>query len=53
MSFLEAANLALNNEKNVSGIVINAFSNPFEIPREVIGIVTGIDLCKREGEDNE
>ncbi len=53
MSFLEAANLALNNEKNVSGIVINAFSDPFEIPREAIGTVTGVDFCKREGEDNE
>lgn len=53
MHFPEAANLALNNEKNVSGIVINAFSYPFEIPREAIGTVTGVDFCKREGEDNE
>ena len=53
MHFPEAANLALNNEKNVSGIVINAFSDPFEIPREAIGTVTGVDFCKREGEDNE
>ncbi len=53
MHFPEAANLAVNNEKNVSGIVINAFSDPFEIPREAIGIVIGMDLCKREGEDSE
>ena len=31
--FLEAANLARNNEKNVAGIVINAFSEPFVIPK--------------------
>ncbi len=37
MYFSEAAGLAVNNENNVRGIVINAFSDPFEIPREVIG----------------
>ncbi len=42
MYFQEAAGLALNNENNVRGIVINAFSDPFEIPREMIGLVTGI-----------
>lgn len=37
--FLEAANLARNNEKNVKGIVINAFSEPFEIPVELFDII--------------
>ena len=30
--FLEVANLARNNEKNVKGIVINAFTESFVIP---------------------
>ena len=33
--FLDAIVLARNNEKNVQGIVINAFSEPFIIPREL------------------
>ena len=41
--FLEAANLAKNNEKNVTGIVINAFSEPFVIPREMFEIIAGMD----------
>ena len=41
--FLEAANLAKNNEKNVTGIVINAFSDPFVIPREMFEVIAGMD----------
>ncbi len=41
MYFSEAAGLAVNNDNNVSGIVINAFSDPFEIPREVIAPICG------------
>ena len=37
--FLEAANLARNNEKNISGIVINAFSEPFIIPRDLFDMI--------------
>ena len=37
--FLEAANLARNNEKNVTGIVINAFSEPFIIPRDLFDMI--------------
>ena len=33
--FLEAVNLARNNEKNVAGIVINAFSEPYIVPRDL------------------
>ena len=41
--FLAAVNLAKNNEKNVSGIVINAFSEPFVIPKEVFDIIAKMD----------
>lgn len=41
--FLEAANLAKNNEKNVTGIVINAFSEPFVIPKEMFEVIAGMD----------
>lgn len=37
--FLEAMNLARNNEKNVCGIVINAFSESFVIPIELFDII--------------
>lgn len=40
--FLETAALAKNNEKNVAGIVINAFSEPFVIPREMFDIIGNI-----------
>ena len=41
--FLEAANLARNNEKNVAGIVINAFSEPFIAPKEMFDIVANME----------
>ena len=41
--FLEAANMAKNNEKNVTGIVINAFTEPFIIPKEMFEIIAGMD----------
>lgn len=37
--FLEAINMARNNEKDVAGIVINAFSEPFIVPRELFEII--------------
>ena len=37
--FLEAVILARNNEKSVKGIVINAFSEPFVIPRELFSMI--------------
>ena len=37
--FLETMILAKNNEKNVKGIVINAFSEPFVIPVEMFDII--------------
>ena len=40
--FLETIVLAENNEKNVAGIVINAFTEPFVINKEVFSIVEGM-----------
>ena len=40
--FLEAVNLAVNNERHVAGIVINAFSEPFVIPREMFEVIAGM-----------
>ena len=53
--FLEAANLARNNEKNVKGIVINAFTEPFVVPIELFDLVAKMDsnLPEKEGNDNE
>lgn len=50
--FLEAANMARNNEKNVAGIVINAFSEPFVIPKEMFDIIAGMDSSIKQ-EDSE
>ena len=55
--FLDAANLAKNNEKDVTGIVINAFSEPFVIPKEMFEVIAGIgssfDQKVPEQEDDE
>ena len=53
--FVEAMNVALNNEKNVNGIVINAFSEPFVVPREIFDIIAGMDssIEPKEDEGNE
>ena len=40
--FLEAANLARNNEKKVKGVVINAFSEPFVVPIEMFDLIADI-----------
>ena len=39
MQLLEAARLARNNQKNVKGIVINAFSEPFIIPLDLFDLM--------------
>ena len=41
--FLEAMALARNNEKDVTGIVVNAFSEPFVIPKEMFDIIERMD----------
>lgn len=45
--FLEAANLARNNEKKVKGIVINAFSEPFVVPMEMFDVIAEIEASIR------
>ena len=37
--FLEAANVARNNEKKVKGIVINPFTEPFIVPCELFDVI--------------
>lgn len=41
--FLEAVNLARNNEKKVTGIVINAFTESFVMPMELLDIIAEMD----------
>ncbi len=50
--FLHAINLARNNEKDIRGIVINAFSEPFVVPMEICEIIAKMksDLDEEEGE---
>ncbi len=51
--FLEAANLARNNEKDVAGIVINAFSEPFVVPKEMFDIIAGMDSSIEMSEEDQ
>lgn len=52
--FLEAAGLARNNEIHVKGIVINAFSEPFEIPVELFDFIARMrSSVEEEAEINE
>ena len=41
--FPEAVKLARENNKNVAGIVINAFTQPFEIPAKMFDIIAGME----------
>lgn len=51
--FLEAMALARNNEKNVNGIVINAFSELFEVPMELFDIIAEMKSNVEEVEEDE
>jgi ADP-ribosylglycohydrolase len=51
--FLEAANLAQNNKKNVAGIVINAFSEPFVIPRDLFDMIAEMPSAYETKEEKE
>ena len=51
--FLEAANLARNNEKNVAGIVINAFSEPFVIPKDLFDLIAEMKSSVEGEEDTD
>ena len=46
--FLEAVALAHNNERPVSGIVINAFTDAFVIPEELLILVEHIKSSLEE-----
>jgi ADP-ribosylglycohydrolase len=49
--FLEAVNLARNNEKKVTGIVINAFTEPFVMPMELLYIIAEMDSAIKNPEN--
>lgn len=49
--FLEAANLARNNEKNVKGIVINPFSESFIIPIELFDVIADLESSVEDPEN--
>ena len=51
--FLEAVRLARNNEKNVAGIVINAFSEPFILPRELFDLAERMPSVLGSKEEKE
>ncbi len=47
--FVDAITLAMNNDRDLSGIVINAFSEPFVLDKEIWGMVQNM---KSRIEDN-
>ena len=51
--FLEAMNLARNNEKNVAGIVINAFTEPFVVPKELFDLISEMQSSLAAEENTE
>ena len=51
--FLEAICLARNNEKKVAGIVINAFSEPVVIPRELFVLIEAMPSALEAKEEKE
>ena len=50
--FLEAENIARNNERNVAGIVINAFTEPFVVPREMFEVIAKMESAIEVKEDS-
>ena len=51
--FLEAANLARNNEKKIVGIVINAFSEPHVIPLDLFDLIADLPSAFETKEETE
>ena len=49
--FLEAVNLARNNEKKVTGIVINAFTEPLVMPMKLLEIIADMGSAIENPED--
>ena len=52
LHFLHAINLARNNERNLSGIVINPFSEPFVVKNELLDIIADRD-SGMDGQDED
>lgn len=48
--FIEAVNLAKNNEKKLRGIVVNAFSEPFIVPSELFDLILNMPGFKNKEE---
>ena len=49
--FLGAMDMARNNEKDVKGIVINAFTEPFDVPVEIFDAIANMESSiEQEGE---
>ena len=49
--FLRAMNMARNNEKDVKGTVINAFTEPFDVPVEIFDAIANMESSiEQEGE---
>lgn len=51
--FLESIHLARNNEKDITGIVINAFSDPFVIPVELFDLIENLESNFKGDSGNE
>ena len=48
---MEAVNLARNNEKKVTGIVINAFTEPLVITMDLLDIIADMDSAIKNPEN--
>ena len=46
--FTDAIRLAENSRQEVAGIVINAFSGPFVVPKELFGLIAGPESAIRQ-----
>ena len=49
--FLSAINLARNNKKDVAGIVINAFTEPFIVPKEIFDAIEAMPSGAEDADD--
>ena len=49
--FLEAVAMAQNNERDLSGIVVNAFSEPFVVNKEAFPLIEGMESNMMHSED--
>ena len=49
--FLQAATLAKNNEQNVKGILVNPFTEPFLVPKELFSVIAKMESSIEGGEE--